>query len=292
MSTRQPTVIITGATGFLGSELVQHFSSKNWKVIAFARSVGKPQKNVRYVNYNLAKPVDENTFNGADYLVHAAYTKYSRKQPDALELNIQAAKKLLQASRQHKIKKNVFISSMSAHRQTESIYGQQKLAIEKLFNTKNDVVLRSGLIIGNGGIVKHMANFMKTKHLVPLVGGGRQPLQVIAVYDLVQVIERSLLDPKISGRYTIATPQVYSYKEFYRALAKKLNTKIVFLPAPMPVLLGALKIAESLHLPLNISRENALGFKQLRTINNSKDLKALCIQPDDLNKILQSIRFT
>jgi len=61
---------------------------------------------------------------------------------------------------------------MSAHDGAESVYGRQKLAIEQLFNTKKDISLRGGLIIGNGGIVKEMVMFMRSKHLVPLIGGA------------------------------------------------------------------------------------------------------------------------
>jgi nucleoside-diphosphate-sugar epimerase len=133
-SNKKKTVIITGASGFLGSALVEYFKQQGWQVIALVRNAGGySAPGVTYVEYDLSKPFDDSVFAGADYLVHAAYVKYDSKNPDALKINLDGAKRLLKASRQHKLKKNVFISSMSAHSGAESVYGKQKLAVEKLF---------------------------------------------------------------------------------------------------------------------------------------------------------------
>jgi nucleoside-diphosphate-sugar epimerase len=280
------TVIITGATGFLGSALVKSFKQDGGRVIALVRNAHKYRTaGVEYMEYDLAKPFDTSVFAGANYLVHTAYEKYDNKHPDALKTNLEAAKRLLSASRQYKLKRNIFISSMSAHSGAESIYGKQKLAVEKLFKGPDCTIIRSGLIMGKGGMVKQMTDFMKSKHAVPLIGGGKQPLQVIAIYDLVRVI-KAILMQNVSGTLTIATPEVYTYKAFYDALRKSLGTPVVFIPVPFGLLFGVTKVTSTLHLPFSLNTDNVLGLKNLRSAKTADDLKTLNIELDSLGKIL------
>lgn len=287
----RPTIAITGANGFLGSALVDHFASKGWQVVALVRQPDQfpPSPHTAYVEYSLTKPLPSAILRNVDYLVHTAYIQQA-KGVDALTLNITGAKALLQASRSHNIKRNVFISSMSAHDQAVSAYGRQKLAIEKLFNTSADVSLRPGLIIGNGGIVAKMAGFMKTRHMVPIIDGGQQPLQVIYIKDLVMAIEQALLE-QTQNVLTVANPRVYTYKRFYQQLARRLKVRVVFIPVPFILLLLILKLVRFLHVPVNFNEDNLLGLKHLRSVNTETDLAKLILKPVSLTTALRRTSF-
>lgn len=285
-ASKQKSVIITGANGFLGSALVKSFRQDGWRVIALVRNAHKYHSpGVVYVEYDLTKPFDASAFAGANYLIHTAYVKYDHKHPDALKINLEGAKRLLKVSRQYKLERNIFISSMSAHSGAESVYGKQKLSVEKLFGDANCTVIRSGLIMGRGGMVGQMTDFMKSKHVVPLIGGGKQPLQVVAIYDLVHAV-KVILAQNQSGTFTIATPEVYTYKTFYKALSKRLGIMVVFVPLPLGLLLGITKLTGFLHLPFSINEDNVLGLKNLRAAKTADDLHKLHIKLDNLDKIL------
>lgn len=289
---KKPTVAITGANGFLGSTLATYFLGKGWHVVGLVRKpADMPQDGIAYRQYDIAKPLGKDTLQGVDYIVHTAYVKYSNKQPDAFATNLTGAKNLLQASRQHKVKKNVFISSMSAHDHAESVYGKQKLAIEKLFNTAQDISLRCGLIIGNGGIVQEMVAFMRTKHMVPLIGGGKQPLQSVDVHDLCTVVERCFEKP-VQGVLTIAHPDVFTYRQFYEHIARTFAIKVVFVPVPFWALLGVAHVIETLRLPLGFGKDNVLGLKQLRSTKTKPDLQRLGVQLQPISKALRNAKKT
>jgi len=285
-----PLVVITGAGGFLGSALTQHFSDKGWRVRALVRDVTryKNTASVQYQHFDL-EDFTPQALKGADYLVHAAFIKYDRLHADALEQNVAAAQKLITASRQYGLKRNVFISSMSSHDEAVSVYGRQKLAVEGLFNTKCDVSLRPGLIMGAGGIVQTMAKFMKSKHVVPLVDGGKQPLQIVALQDLVDVIDHAITKD-VSGVLTIATPEVYSYRQFYQELAKSIGVSVLFVPVPFWLLLGVMRTIAALHLPLNIGEDNLWGLKMLRSADNAADLRRLGVKLRTLGQVLDDMR--
>lgn len=271
----------------MGSHLVTHFISKGWRVIALVRrpEAHAKRKGVTYRAFDIAKPINPGILEGTDYLVHAAYVKQTASEQQALRLNTQAAQQLLAASRQAGLRKNVFISSMSAHEAAESVYGRQKLAIEHLFDAKKDISLRPGLIIGNGGIVKQMVGFMRSKHLVPLVGGGNQPLQSIAVSDLVTCVDKALTG-KVNGVVTVAHPTVFSYKTFYKTIAQVFSIRIFFVPVPLWMLLFVARCIRVLHLPLGFTEENVLGLKQLRSVDTRQDLADLGVEVLPLTEAL------
>lgn len=283
----KPTIAITGASGFVGTELVRHFTNKGWRVIALVRqpAAHKPGPSLSYAVYDISKPLDKTVLQDIDYIVHTAYIKQDRQHADALEVNVAGAKRLIEASDTKRLKKRVFISSMSAHKSATSVYALQKLAIEKLFSPKRDVSLRPGLVIGNGGIVKNMAQFMKTKHMVPLVGGGQQPLQIIAVKDLAKAVEQALTLP-VRGTFTVATSQVYTYRQFYEALSKRIHTKVLFVPIPLSLLLAVMWLVNFLHLPVSFTGDNVRGLQNLRASDNRKDLEELGLEPGSLTKAL------
>lgn len=289
-----PTVAITGASGFLGVELVNYFLSKEYRVIGLVRNADQKSKInplVEYREYDIENPIQESGLAGVDFLVHAAYIKYNSNQPNALKKNVEGAKNLISSAQVSKIKHTVFISTMSAHEDAISVYGKQKLEIEKLFlASKNTTVLRCGLIIGNGGIVCDMAAFMKSKHAVPLIGGGVQPLQIISIRDLCIAIDHSMSD-RLSGRFVAANPTVYSYRDFYRSLAHRLNIKIIYIPVPYFALQTLLKTTELLHIPLDVGADNLKGLKKLTAMPSRDDMAKLRVDPVDLQTALNDTKF-
>jgi nucleoside-diphosphate-sugar epimerase len=285
---KKPTVAITGANGFLGSALVNHFSSKGWQVIALVRNPIKSTNNVRYIEYDLAKPFDDKILDGVEYLVHAAYIKQDKRHPNAFTVNVKAAEEIIKATKKQKFKKSLFVSSMSANEYAESAYGKQKLAIEKIFSEVNSVSVRSGLIIGNGGLVKQMIDFMRSKHMVPLVGGGQQPLQIVSITDLAMTIEK-LLTSNLSGVLTVATPQIYTYKEFYQAIAKHINSKILFVPVPFFILINTIRLINLMPIPIAVNSDNAFGLKNLRSADTISDLRKIHIELKDLESSLSEL---
>jgi nucleoside-diphosphate-sugar epimerase len=283
------TIAVTGANGFLGGELVRYLRSKGWQVVALVR---KPRLSddplVRFEYYDMEAPIEPGVLDGVDVLAHAAFIKYDAKHPNALDQNVEGTRSLLAAAKKSGVKKCIFISSMSAHEEAVSVYGRQKLATEQLFDAKRDVVLRCGLIMGRGGIVQQMAQFMRSKHVVPLIGGGKQPLQVIGVYNLVELIEKAATN-NVSGRFVAATPQVYTYKQFYQALAKALKTPVLYVPIPYGVLRAVFRTASALHVPLGVGEDNLKGLKMLRSMESAQDLKKLGMRLDDLPTVLSKI---
>src|SRR5262245_64022280 len=111
MSTRpRRTVSITGANGFIGSALVQHFARRGWNVLAMCRTVRNPTPapHVTFREWSLPDGIQEDDFSGGDVLVHCALVPYSTRHPDSDAINIRGTARLLAVTRKLGYSKFVF----------------------------------------------------------------------------------------------------------------------------------------------------------------------------------------
>src|SRR3990167_6343192 len=200
-----PTIIITGSSGLVGSALVSYFSKLGFQVRAFQRSLPKSNNpSIVYYPFDLAD-VQDRGFKGADYIVHCAYRPVVSKHDRECMINIdiEGAKKIITLARKHNIK-IVFFSTLAAHPAARSYYGKQKLFSEGLFDVKKDLIIKPGLVLGEGGgLFGRIASILRNYNLVPLVGRGQQRIQTIALDDLCRIVEVGI-KKNIVGKFMIA----------------------------------------------------------------------------------------
>ncbi|MBT3230105.1 MAG: NAD(P)-dependent oxidoreductase [Candidatus Marinimicrobia bacterium] len=123
-----PTVLITGASGFIGSHLVR-FLSPNHRVIAFARRTQKEvgleaHPNIHWILVDITDEQKfETAFNKAndetniDFIFHlAAYYDFGDQVPSEIyeKTNVQSTRQLLELARSARIKRFIFTSSLVA----------------------------------------------------------------------------------------------------------------------------------------------------------------------------------
>lgn len=276
-------VIISGASGFIGGHLVRHFLAKGWTVIALVRAFPlKPLKDVEYRLYDLLQAPAVDLFREAAYFIHAAYL------PNNFDCNVTGAKQVLACSRQASLRRNVFISSFSSAVDSESLYGRQKYAIEQLFCRDTDTIVRPGAVLGDGGLFSKMNAHIAAGKRIPLIQGGRQPMQTIAVDDLCLAIEHILLKD-LSGVFNVAEPESLTYTDFFLLMAAMNGLSARFLKIPYRLLDMLLWVSESIGLHLPVGRENLRGLIALRYRETKGDLHRLGIVVKDCKASLEAL---
>lgn len=270
-------VAITGSSGFVGQALVQRFANAGWKVIAMQRKLAAPSDSIRFVPFELNKPFPEDALQDIDLLVHGAWQPFSQAVPQSDEINIEGTRRLQQFAHRAGAK-FIFISTLSAHAQATSHYGISKLKAEALMNPQKDLVIKSGLVIGNeGGLFRKIAGIIAKSKFIPMVDGGRQPMQTIWVDDLFRVIVKSY-ETQLCGNYAAAESDAITMKQLYQMMAEKNNVNPVFISIPYPVMYAVMRLSEMLHLPLPLTIENLKGLKQLRPFDTREIQQKLGIK--------------
>lgn len=281
---RKPTIAITGADGFLGRALVDHFSTMGWNIVTLTRNGyhSDHPHGVTDIPYDLGKDIDSELLEHVDYLIHAAYAK------NDLALNVEAAERLLDAAQAARVKQVLFISSMSAHRHATSIYGRQKYIIEKMFLESGRSCVRPGLIAGNGGIFRNIISTARRFHVIPIISGGNQPVQLIRLDDLVSSIEKIIISDK-SRVITVAHPTQITYKKLYKAVFKRARIQVLFLPLPYRLAYVIFWMIGRALPSIGINQDNLAGLKNLQSSDTTREMKMLGLSLPPIEDYIASI---
>ncbi len=285
-------IILTGASGFIGSACALLFHDRGYTVRALVRNPEKartllPQAEV--YQGTLPSQIDEAAFSGnVRALIHIAYETQFKSREKAQEVNENGTLKLLELVRKYKIPQFVFISSMAAHEEAESFYGQSKHRIEKILDPKTDLIIRPGTVLGNGGIFERTRNLIRKLPVLPIFYGGMGKMQTVWIGDLCEGIF-SAVDKKMTGILNIAELEGVSVSEFYRGIAQLDGKNPVLLPFPGGVTVFILKLFEKIGLHLPITSENLLGIKHLKKFEVANDLARLGIFARNFQESLRSL---
>jgi nucleoside-diphosphate-sugar epimerase len=280
MSLEGTTVAVTGAGGFVGRHLCRHFLARGCTVRGLVRDPGRAahlEPGVELFECDLPDRIDAAGFDGVEVLIHCAYTSRFVSLAEARRVNEDGSARVLAASREAGVKRFVFVSSTSAHPQARSYYGKSKLAVEGRLDPTRDLIIRPGLVLGaDGGLFQRLVASLRRSGVLPLFGGGRQPVQTVHIDDLCVAMERAV-ERRLTGPYVVAEPRGLPLRELLQLTAQKLGRRAIPVPLPASPVLACLRITEALRIPLPISSENVLGALSLREQPSADDLKAIGI---------------
>lgn len=265
-------IIITGANGFIGQALVRYYAAKKYQVLGFVHSVKQSafsNPSVEYISFDLSfqQSEFEQHFSDADCVVHAAYMKFKNGN-NADEINASGTKNILALANKFNLRL-VYLSTMSAHPNAISHYGKSKAKLEQLFANGKHLVLKLGLVVGaGGGLIGEIKKVLSKSKFIPLVGGGKQPIHTVHLDDVVKIIDQGLSDANLSGTYFVGEAKSRSLRSVYDVIGTKLGNKPTFINLPYPIMYLAVKVVSMLPIGPDISTENLLGLKQLKSFED------------------------
>ena len=248
------TVLVTGASGFLGSRTVAILSEQDCCVHALVRKTSRtdhlcfPRVTIFYgdvADYESLKPA----FAGVDFVIHTAADTSGSEEKGKLS-TIQGTKNILTLCEEYKVKKLVYISSCNVYGVVDYANGQAvteesslerfpekrgpythaKLAAEQLViramgkGTVPIVCLRPGTIYGPGGdIYTPMMGFSLKNKFFAVIGNGHFILPLVYVDNLVEAIIVAIKKSNSSNNiYTVVDPVHVTKREYLEKLIKKL----------------------------------------------------------------------
>jgi nucleoside-diphosphate-sugar epimerase len=279
-----PVIGITGTSGFVGRALEDHFKASGHRVVSFSRSHFK-EYNSDDIYYSITAGIDESFLKEVDVLIHCA-VDLNDKNPPETNVNVAGAKKLFDTAKKASVKKIVFFSSLAADPAAQSAYLQSKFAIEKMLSS-TDVVLKPGMIIGDGGLFKQLFQFAVTKRLVPLIDGGKQPIQHISIHEVVLAVENCILWD-LRGTFILGSEKPVTYKTFFKQIAKASKKKLFFIPLSTGALRSIASLSKKLRFKAPVNEDNLGGLRSMKFVSPNNDLVKLGITIKPLSETLTS----
>ena len=246
-------ILITGASGFIGSFIVEEALKKGFDTWAAVRKSSSKEylkdERINFIELNLsskAQLIEQLRGHDFDYVVHAAgVTKCLNKQ-DFHRINTEGTKNLIDAilELQMPLKRFVFVSSLSVFgaikeqqpydeiRETDipqpnTEYGRSKLAAEKYLESLGSrvpyIILRPTGVYGP----REKDYFMMAKsikqHSDFAVGYKRQDITFVYVSDVVQAIFLALDKGENGRKYFLSDGEVYQSTTFSDLIHEELG---------------------------------------------------------------------
>jgi nucleoside-diphosphate-sugar epimerase len=229
---------VTGATGFVGSHLVQALSEQGHTVWCLARTAPALKNSgdsVHWISGNLSQRAQyQRVLEQVEYVIHLAGTVVARRKEIFHSANVESTESLLTACREagNSIKRFVHISSIAAMgpnlhgeplRGSDacapiSEYGRSKLAGERLVLQAAEwfpvTVLRPSFIYGRGDLrgAKYFQSFLSGN--VSAWAGSIRSVSLCHVADVVRCCIEAVTAERAAGQVLlISDPHPYTWEE-------------------------------------------------------------------------------
>ena len=270
-------LFVTGASGFVGSHLVEAAKNLGWEVHAAVRSSSKTDDINAYVdkfvypNFGDMEAL-KHLFHTEqyDYIIHAAALTKSKSEAEMLRVNVGMTQNLMQAAFDEgvNIKRFVYVSSLAAigpipynseaaiQEDTAyrplTVYGRSKrtseLNIKKRFSDKDISVFRPTAVYGPREKDLFILFDTLNKGLDPYIGANPQKLSFIYVKDLVDILLQGCEVPQEGLEfYNISDGQVYSKYAMADIFRKTFKKKALRLHIPYRVVAFVARISQMLY---------------------------------------------
>lgn len=239
-----PTVLVTGATGFIGSRLIPRLASDGFDVVGMSRrrvavQGAGPAKGVRYVQADAFDPKGLRTaMRGVDvayYLIHSMEGGSGTWQKFA-EREMLQAKNFLEAATRAGVKRIIYLGGLhDAGRHLSPHMRSRKEVGEVLASGGIPVTeLRASLIIGARGSSYEMLQYLVERLSVMVCPSWvKSAAQPIAVGDVIEYLARCLTADATVGRILeIGGPDRVTYEDLMRMYAGRLGRRLIILQIP------------------------------------------------------------
>jgi nucleoside-diphosphate-sugar epimerase len=249
--------LVTGATGFIGTALVDRLRATGASVRRLARTARGSGTDDLAIADLAAGPIPPRIFDGIDTVYHLAAKTHDVFETDAAgseywSINVEGTERLLESTRGRGVRRVVFVSSVKAqaeqtpHAIDETYpaepttpYGRSKLAAERLVLTEaarrgfEAVCVRFPLVYGPGqrGNLVRMIAAIDRGRFPPLPAGNRRSM--LHVENAVEALMLAGRHPAAAGRtYTVTDAVPYSTREIYDLIRKALGKSPVTWSVP------------------------------------------------------------
>jgi len=261
---RKPLVALTGATGFIGQQLLKGLTARGYRLrVLLRRPSILPEGCASVLIGDLAKPYNmSEALAEVDAVIHSAglaNTMSGLPEDDYRLFNTEATIAFARAAERARVKRFVFLSSIRAQSgptadgvlteerepQPTDAYGRSKLEAEKgLAETGLDwAALRLALVYGPGaqGNIARLIKLAQSPYPLPLAGlKARHSL--LGLENLVEAVDRILTAPAPLKRpFIVADPKPLTVGEIVAALRAGLGRPAGLFYVPGPMLKAALR---------------------------------------------------
>lgn len=206
ISNSSELVVVDGATGYLGTHLINRLAQLGYKTRSLVRT-GARREDVELLeslgsecHKSQAGDGKEKGFEAASYAVHLIGSIAPPKGESFETLHIEATRQFAQLAAASGVKKLIHVTALGSAPNAPSSYHRSKFSAEEVVSNcgLDYTILRPSLLVGrtvgtrDSKLIKRLLEIIAGKPMVPLINGGTNKLQPLFIGDMVEAVAACL----------------------------------------------------------------------------------------------------
>jgi uncharacterized protein YbjT (DUF2867 family) len=223
------SVLVTGASGFIGARLVEALLEQGFRVVCAVRDTRIPRRpGLETVQADFTRDFDASVWlprlRGVDAVVNAVGILREHGSQTFRAVHADAPRALFAACEQAGVKRVVQVSALGADEGAASRYHLSKREADRYLMSLplSAVIAQPSFVFGPGGASARVFTLWASLPLIPLPGAGEQRVQPIHVDDLVAAL-LALLDSTHTGPAPLVGPQPLAMRDLLAGLRRSMG---------------------------------------------------------------------
>ncbi len=276
------TILLTGASGFVGSHTLPALLDAGHTVVALVRDrkAGDAilsrlpvaaQAGVAFRAGDVTKPETlAAALTGVDTVVHLVAIARDWDNGASLRLvNTEGTRNIVAAAQTAGVTRFVHLGALAVVDEPDLHYGSSKakgMAIVRESGLRWTILAPSLLFGARDGFFNILAGLVRmSPGIVPITGSGAARFQPLAIEDLARAITMAVGDDATIGReYPLGGPRYWTYREIVEEVLHGMGKKRLLVPMPVAVIRLVARVSEAVRLPLPVATDQ---LRQLRLDN-------------------------
>ncbi|HEX2619625.1 MAG TPA: complex I NDUFA9 subunit family protein [Phototrophicaceae bacterium] len=243
------TILVTGASGYVGNNTVKRLVAQGKPVRAMVQNVEKAQQRlasvkdkIEIVRGDVTKPDTlKPLMKDVTAVIHLVAIAIEKGGQTYEDLNYQGTINVVDAANDAGVPRFINMCQNGADSSLPYRFLKSKGRAQEYVAQKasNWTALRPSAIFGpQDEFFNSLARLVQLTPIVfPLIGGGTAQFQPVSVDDVVEAIVRSVDDDSTTGKeLALGGPEVLTLGEIEKRIFKALGTNRVLVPAPVGLL--------------------------------------------------------
>ena len=287
-------ILLTGATGTVGSALLRRLTAKGTPVrclVRDPRGLGDQRVRVQIALGDLANPASfRNALRGVDTVLHLGASTRDQPRGSIEELNAVATLRLVRAAERSGARRFVFFSTMGAtHHSRTRFFRAKALAQEAVeASSLETTIFCPSIMYSPGDPWLTLLGRVSWLPCVPMSGSGQSLYQPIWAEDAADCVVAAL-DGKDAGQsFELAGPESLSYDAMVRTVLRSLGRRRPLVHIPLPLVRLSLRALSRLVGPAVFAtwEEAELMEEPMTTARGTADAESLGVNPLAMGAVL------
>jgi NADH dehydrogenase len=278
-------ILLTGATGTVGSALLRRLTTDGRPVRALVRDqrrLGDQRVRVQIALGDLSDPPSfRNALRGVHTVVHLAASIRDQPRGSIEELNAVATLRLVRAAERAGVERFVFFSAMNAHHHSRTRFFRAKALAEEAVEESPiaSVIFKPSIIYTPGDPWLTLLDRLSRLPAVPISGSGKAQFQPVWAEDVAEAVVNAL--GSANSTYELAGPEVLSYDDIVRTVLRAEHRRRRLLHVPLPIVRASLRL-----LRFATWEEAELMEEPMVTERGTADIERLGVSPHSMPAVL------